>query len=59
MLAAVLPNPKGWDPTKPARTLRRRQKRILQREQHANFPEQLLRLSHVTSFASRGFDVVF
>ena len=42
MLAAVLPNPKGWDPTKPSSTLRRRQQRILQREQHANFPEKLL-----------------
>ena len=43
MLAAVLPNPKGWDPTKPSRTLRSRQGHILQRERHANFPEQLLR----------------
>jgi len=43
MLAAVLPNPKGWDPTKPGRTLRWRQRRILQRERNANFPEQLLR----------------
>jgi monofunctional biosynthetic peptidoglycan transglycosylase len=43
MLAAVLPNPKGWDPTNPSRMLRWRQQRILQREQHANFPEQLLR----------------
>ena len=43
MLAAVLPNPKGWDPTKPGRTLRLRQRRILRREQDANFPEQLLR----------------
>jgi monofunctional biosynthetic peptidoglycan transglycosylase len=43
MLAAVLPNPKGWDPMKPSRTLRWRQRRILQREQHTNFPEQLLR----------------
>ncbi len=42
MLAAVLPNPKGWDPTKPGRTLRWRQRRILQREQNANFPEKLL-----------------
>ena len=42
MLAAVLPNPKGWDPTKPGRTLRWRQRRILQRERNANFPEQLL-----------------
>jgi monofunctional glycosyltransferase len=43
MLAAVLPNPKGWDPAKPDRMLRWRQRRILQREQNANFPEQLLR----------------
>ena len=43
MLAAVLPNPRGWDPTKPGPTLRRRQRRILQREQNAHFPEQLLR----------------
>ncbi len=42
MLAAVLPNPKGWDPTKPGRTLRWRQRRILRREQNANFPEKLL-----------------
>jgi monofunctional biosynthetic peptidoglycan transglycosylase len=42
MLAAVLPNPKGWDPTKPGRTLRWRQRRILQREHSANFPEKLL-----------------
>src|SRR5438874_10635025 len=43
MLVAVLPNSKGWDPTKPSRTLRWRQRRILQRERNANFPEQLLR----------------
>ena len=43
MLAALLPNPKGWDPTKPSRTLRWRQRRILQRERHADFPEGLLR----------------
>ena len=42
MLAAVLPNPKGWDPTKPGRTLRWRQRGILQRERNANFPEKLL-----------------
>ena len=42
MLAAVLPNPKGWDPTKPGRMLRWRQRRILQRERNAHFPEQLL-----------------
>jgi len=43
MLAAVLPNPKGWNPTRPSATLRRRQQRILIREQRADFPEQLLR----------------
>ena len=43
MLAAVLPNPKRWNPTKPGPTLRRRQQRILQREQNADFPENLLR----------------
>jgi monofunctional biosynthetic peptidoglycan transglycosylase len=43
MLAAVLPNPKGWDPTKPSRMLRWRQRSILQRERNANFPERLLR----------------
>jgi monofunctional biosynthetic peptidoglycan transglycosylase len=43
MLAAVLPNPKGWDPTSPGRMLRWRQQRILRREQNANFPERLLR----------------
>ena len=42
MLAAVLPNPKGWDPTKPGGILRWRQRRILQRERNANFPERLL-----------------
>jgi monofunctional glycosyltransferase len=43
MLAAVLPNPKGWDPTKPGPMLRWRQRRILRREQNAHFPEKLLR----------------
>ena len=43
MLAAVLPNPKGWDPTKPSGKLRWRQQRILQRERNAHFPEKLLR----------------
>jgi monofunctional biosynthetic peptidoglycan transglycosylase len=42
MLAAVLPNPKGWDPTKPGRTLLLRQRRILRRERGAHFPERLL-----------------
>ena len=43
MLAAVLPNPKGWDPTKPGRILQWRQRRILRRERDAHFPENLLR----------------
>jgi len=43
MLAAVLPNPKGWNPTKPGTTLRRRQQRILLRERQARFPAELLR----------------
>jgi monofunctional glycosyltransferase len=43
MLAAVLPNPKGWDPTNPSPMLRWRQQRILRREQNAHFPEKLLR----------------
>ncbi len=43
MLAAVLPNPKGWDPTNPSPILRWRQQRILRREQSAHFPEKLLR----------------
>jgi monofunctional biosynthetic peptidoglycan transglycosylase len=43
MLAAVLPNPKGWNPTKPGPTLRVRQRRILRREQNTDFPEHLLR----------------
>jgi monofunctional glycosyltransferase len=43
MLAAILPNPKGWDPTRPSGRLRWRQQRILQRERNANFPEKLLR----------------
>jgi monofunctional biosynthetic peptidoglycan transglycosylase len=43
MLAAVLPNPKGWSPTKPGPTLRVRQRRILRRERNTDFPEHLLR----------------
>ncbi len=43
LLAAVLPNPKGWDPRQPGVTLRRRQQRILQREQRAEFPAALRR----------------
>ena len=43
MLAAVLPNPRGWDPTKLGVILRWRQQHILRREQSAHFPEKLLR----------------
>jgi monofunctional biosynthetic peptidoglycan transglycosylase len=43
MLAAVLPNPKGWDPTKPSMMLRWRQQLILRREPKARFPAKLLR----------------
>ncbi|MFN2477327.1 MAG: monofunctional biosynthetic peptidoglycan transglycosylase [Chthoniobacterales bacterium] len=42
ILAALLPNPKGWDPNRPGATLRRRQQRILVRETEARFPEKLL-----------------
>jgi monofunctional biosynthetic peptidoglycan transglycosylase len=43
MLAAVLPNPKGWDPRNPGVTLRWRQQRILRREPSAHFPRKMLR----------------
>jgi monofunctional biosynthetic peptidoglycan transglycosylase len=43
MLAAVLPNPKGWDPRNPGPMLRWRQQRILRREHNAHFPEKLLK----------------
>jgi monofunctional biosynthetic peptidoglycan transglycosylase len=43
MLAAGLPNPKGWDPRGPSMRLRWRQQRILRREQTAHFPEKLVR----------------
>ena len=43
LLAAVLPNPKGWNPAKPGLALRNRQRRILYREQQAAFPAHLLR----------------
>jgi monofunctional biosynthetic peptidoglycan transglycosylase len=43
MLAAVLPNPKGWDPRNPGVTLRFRQQRILHRERTAWFPKRQLR----------------
>ncbi len=42
LLAAVLPNPKRWNPAEPGPTLRRRQQRILTRERGARFPDKLL-----------------
>ncbi len=43
LLAGVLPNPKRWNPVQPGLALRRRQQRILLREQQARFPDRLLR----------------
>lgn len=43
LLAAVLPNPRRWNPAHPGRALRRREQRILAREREARFPEELLR----------------
>ncbi len=43
LLAAVLPNPKQWNPAHPGATLRQREQRILAREQEARFPEGMLR----------------
>jgi len=42
-LAAMLPNPKRWDPRRPSPTLRWRQQRILRQERTAQFPQHLLR----------------
>ncbi len=42
-LAAVLPNPKRWNPAHPDKALRRREQRILARERAARFPAGLLR----------------
>ena len=43
LLAAVLPNPKRWNPAKPDAALRRRQQRILRQEKQAHYPGNLLR----------------
>ena len=43
LLAAVLPNPKRWNPAHPGAALRRREQRILAREREARFPAELLR----------------
>lgn len=42
MLAAVMPNPKEWDPRKPTARLRSRQQRVLRLERAASFPEKSL-----------------
>ena len=55
MLAAVLPNPKGWDPTNPSRMLRWRQRRILRREAARISPRScFIDPRRVNGFASRG-----
>lgn len=43
LLAAVLPNPKGWNPANPGTALRNRQRRILYRSNRTAFPHHLLR----------------
>jgi monofunctional biosynthetic peptidoglycan transglycosylase len=43
LLAAVLPNPKGWDPRNPSVVLRWRQQLILRREGRVRFPAKMLR----------------
>ena len=43
LLAAVLPNPKRWNPAHPGAALRRREQRILAREREARLPGELLR----------------
>ena len=43
MLAAMLPNPTGWDPRDPAPVLLHRQEHILQQEPGVHFPANLLR----------------
>lgn len=42
MLAAVMPNPKEWDPRNPGRRLRSLQQRVLRLESQANFPKDKL-----------------
>lgn len=43
MLAAVLPNPKEWNPLRPTARVRQRQQRVLRLERMADFPERELR----------------
>jgi hypothetical protein len=43
VIAAVLPNPKGWDRKNPGMTLRFGQQLILARERNARFRKKLLR----------------
>ena len=42
LLAAVLPNPRGWNPARPGVALTNRQRRILFRERQSEFPRHLL-----------------
>lgn len=41
MLAAILPNPREWDPNHPSERLLRRQAIILQRSEHARLPLEI------------------
>ena len=43
LLAAVLPNPKEWNPARPSARLWQRQRRVLRLERQADFPERELR----------------
>jgi monofunctional biosynthetic peptidoglycan transglycosylase len=43
MLAAILPNPKEWNPAKPSARVLQRQRRVLRLEQAARFPDAKLK----------------
>jgi monofunctional biosynthetic peptidoglycan transglycosylase len=43
MLAAILPNPKEWNPVKPTSRVLQRQRRVLRLEQAARFPDAKLK----------------
>ncbi len=42
MLAAILPNPKGWDPLHPSARVMARQRRVLRLAREADFPDHAL-----------------
>ena len=43
LLAAMLPNPRVWDPRKPSGDLERREVKILRQQRDVRFPGELLR----------------